>query len=114
MNDGNVAFLPVNETNVVSWCQWILSIPKDANPANRTGHEDFTITSGPVFLAPTTERLSEQCVERRGRIPARKDILFPVTVAVCSRAEKPNDDLSLRASRNIDQAYTNSSSNDVN
>ena len=87
------------------WWQWLLSIPRDVNPAvDDTGKNASVnqVDSNVWFLAGT---LSSRGVERTCRIPAGKAILFPITTHEWSFAEDPSlqSDLALLANAKEDQ-----------
>lgn len=69
------------------WWQWLLSIPKDSNPAgDMTGKNCAQNQEGPVwFLAGTFGGSAE----RACTIPAGKAVMFPVLAAECSFTEYP-------------------------
>ena len=71
----------------VKWWQWLLSIPKDSNPANDdTGRNCAQKQNGSVWFFPGTTGGS---AERTCTIPAGKAILVSILNGECSYADSP-------------------------
>lgn len=71
------------------WWQWLLSIPKDKNPASDKSTKCFEETQeGPVwFFASTTEDVGQ--VVRRCTIPENKALLLPILNYGATFADEP-------------------------
>jgi hypothetical protein len=89
------------------WWQWVLSIPKETNPAtDTTGKDCAQNQEGPVwFLAGTVDSLPS--AERECAVPAGRAILVPIITSEKSYAEFPDlkseSDLRTRAREAIDR-----------
>ena len=86
------------------WWQWLLSIPKEINPANSRVYQNFVINNNVIFLAGVDSNTGP--VERTIIIPSQKAILFPIINFITSYLEDPeirsDEDLISFTKSNID------------
>ncbi|HZL23420.1 MAG TPA: hypothetical protein VFC05_08845 [Nitrososphaeraceae archaeon] len=86
------------------WWQWLLSYPKEINPAYQGTGLNFAIHNNVIFLAGVDSTIGP--VERNITIPSQKPILFPIINFITSYLEDPkikcDEDLISSTKSNID------------
>lgn len=90
----------------VEWWQWLLSYPKEINPANSRVNLNFVHNNNDVIFLAGIDSTAIGPVERTITISSHKAILFPIINFITSYLEDPNlrsdEDLLLSTKSNID------------
>ena len=89
----------------IEWWQWLLSYPKEINPANPETDQNFAFNNDDVIFLAGVDSYTRP-VERTITIPSQKAILFPIINFITSYLENPairhEEDLISSTKSNID------------